>query len=94
MQIESFWQGQHITSFFPQDIEIMGWCPTGPVLPHQGESASLALIGYPSSAGVTIEILYGVGVYYIDQPHTPSFPIELFKSESDFVRTFDTGLGR
>ena len=23
--------------------------------------------------------------YYIDQPHTPSFPIELIKSKSDFI---------
>ena len=20
--------------YFPQDIEILGWCPAGPVLPH------------------------------------------------------------
>ena len=71
MQIESFWQGQHIVSFFPRDIEIMGWCPTGPVLPHQGESASLALIGYPSSAGVTIKILYGVDVSITSTSLTP-----------------------
>ena len=23
-----------MTSFFPQDTEILGWCPAGPVLPH------------------------------------------------------------
>ena len=33
--------------------------------------------------------------YYIDQPRTPSFPIGLGKSESDFtVRSVETGLGR
>ena len=31
--------------------------------------------------------------YYIDQPRTPSFPIELVKTESDFiVRSVETGL--
>ena len=34
-------------------------------------------------------------LYYIDQPHTLSFPIGLVKTESDFiVRTVETGLGR
>ena len=33
--------------------------------------------------------------YYIDQPHTPSFPTELVKTKSDFaVRSVETGLGR
>ena len=33
--------------------------------------------------------------YYIDQPHTPSFPIVLVKTESDFiVRSVETGLGK
>ena len=33
--------------------------------------------------------------YYIDHPRTPSFPIGLFKTESDFiVRSVGTGLGR
>ena len=33
--------------------------------------------------------------YYIDQPRTPSFPIGLVKSKSDFiVRSVETGLGR
>ena len=36
----------------------------------------------------------GVGVY-IDHPRTPSFPIGLVKTESDFtVRLVETGLGR
>ena len=34
-------------------------------------------------------------VYYIDQPRTPSFPIGLVKTESDFiVRSAETGLWR
>ena len=33
--------------------------------------------------------------YYIDQPRTPSFPIGLVKTKSDFiVRSVETGLGR
>ena len=33
--------------------------------------------------------------YYIDQPCTPSFPIVLVQTESDFiVRSVETGLGR
>ena len=33
--------------------------------------------------------------YYIDQPRTSYFPIELFKTESDFnVRPIGAGLGR
>ena len=33
-------------------------------------------------------------MFYIDQLHTPSFPIGLVKTESDFtVRSVETGLG-
>ena len=33
--------------------------------------------------------------YYINQPCTPSFPIGLVKTESDFiVRSIETGLGK
>ena len=32
--------------------------------------------------------------YNIDQPYMPSFPIGLIKTESDFVRSIETGLGR
>ena len=33
--------------------------------------------------------------YYIDQPHTPSFPTGLVKTESDvIVRSVETGIGR
>ena len=43
---------------YPRDIKIPGWCPVGPVLPHEG--ASLTLVGHPSSDGVTIKMPYGV----------------------------------
>ena len=33
--------------------------------------------------------------HYIDQPRTPSFPIGLVKTESNFIgRSVETGLGR
>ena len=31
--------------------------------------------------------------YYIDQPHFPSFPIGLVKTESDFVRSIEMNAG-
>ena len=47
------------------DIEILGWCPARPVLPHGGEGASLVLVENPSSVGVTILIMpYGVDVLH------------------------------
>ena len=58
------------------------------------EGASLALVDHPSSSSATIKISYGVDVL-LHQPCTPSFPIELVKTESDFiVRSVETGLGR
>ena len=33
-------------------------------------------------------------MFYIDQFRTPSFPIGLVKTESGFVRSVETGLGR
>ena len=33
-------------------------------------------------------------LYYIDHPRTLSFRIGLVKTESDFVRAAETGLGR
>ena len=68
----------------------------GPVLAH-GEKVPLylALVDHPSSDGVTIKIPYGVMFYYIDQPRTPSFPIGMVKTESDFIfRSAETGLER
>ena len=59
-----------------------------------GAGASSALAGQTSSDGVKIKMPYGVDVYYIDQPRNSSFPIELVKTESDFVRSVETGLGR
>ena len=66
---------------------------SGASLTSWGEGASLALVGHPSSDGITIKILYGVDVLH-HQPCTPSFPIELVKTESGFlVRSVETDLG-
>ena len=51
----------YCSGYFPRDFEILGWCPAGPV---QGEGASLALIGHPSSDVVTIKMLYGVDILH------------------------------
>ena len=59
-----------------------------------GEGAHLALVRHPSSDGVTIKIPYQVDLYYIDLPCTPSFPVGLFKTKSDFVLSVEPGLGR
>ena len=56
--------------------------------------ASLALFGHPSSDGVTMKIPFGDMFSYIDQPCTPSFPFGLVKTESDVIRSVQTGLGR
>ena len=62
----------------------------GVSLTSWGEGVSLALVGHPSSDGVTINIPYGVDVLL----HR-SFPIGLVKNESYFfVRSVETGLGR
>ena len=59
-----------------------------------GERTSLALVGHPSSDGITIKMRYGVDVF-IDQLRTPSFPIGLVKTASGFiVRSVETGSGR
>ena len=51
-------------SHFPWDIEILGWCPAGPVLTSWGEGASLALVGDLSNDGVIIKGPYGVDVLH------------------------------
>ena len=67
---------------------------TGASLTSWGEGVSLALVGHLSSDGVAIKMPYGVDVL-MDQLHTPSFPIGLVKTKSDFVvRSVETGLGR
>ena len=74
------------------DIEILGWCPTRSVLPH-GEKVpwlAILLVMVPQQ-----KYLMGQMFYYINQPHTTSFPIGLVEAESDFiVRSVETGLGR
>ena len=71
-----------------------GLVSSGDILTSWGEGASLALVGHPSSDGVTIKMPYGVDVF-IDQLRTPSFPIGLIKTESGFiVRSVETSLRR
>ena len=53
---------EHGSYLLPRDIEIMGWCPVGSVLPH-GDGASLALVGHLSSDGITIKISYGIDIF-------------------------------
>ena len=54
---------------FPQNIEILGWCPVGASLTSCGEGAFLALVDYPSSDGVTIKMPYGVDVLHRPASH-------------------------
>ena len=58
-----------------------------------GEGVSLALVGDPSSDGVTIKMPYGVDFLHGPASY-PTFPIGLVKTESGFiVRLVETGLG-
>ena len=57
-----------------------------------GEGTTL---GHSSSDGVTIEIPYMVNILLHQPACTPSFPIGLVKTESDFiVKSVETDLGR
>ena len=47
-----------------------------------GEGASSALVSHPSSDSVKIKIPYGVDIYHINQPYTPSFHTGLVTTES------------
>ena len=68
--------------------------PSGASLTSSGEGASLALVGHPSSDGITINMPYGVDVLHRPASH-PIFTIGLVKTESGFiVRSVETGLGR
>ena len=54
-----------------KDIQIQGWCPVGPVLPH-GERMCLFSLGWQgsrSSDGVTIKMPYWVDVLLRPAPH-------------------------
>ena len=67
---------------------------SGAGLPSWGEGAFLALVGDPSSDGVTIKMPYGVDVLHRTASH-PSFPVGLVKSEYGFIlRSVEIGLGR
>ena len=50
----------------PRDFEILGWCPAGTFFSH-GEK--LALVGHPSSDGITIKMPYGVDVLHRPASH-------------------------
>ena len=47
----------------PRDIELLGWCPVGRFA-SWGQDATLALVGHPSSDGVTIKISFGLDVLH------------------------------
>ena len=75
------------------------WSPglvcIGASLTSWGEGASLALVGHPSSDGVTMKVPYVVDVLLHRSASHPSFPIGLVKTKSNFiVRSVETGLGR
>ena len=56
-----------------------------------GEGASLALVGHASSDSIMIKIPF----YYVDQLCSPSCPIGIVQTKSDFiVRPVETGVGR
>ena len=58
-----------------------------------GEGASLALVGHPSSDGITMKIPYGLYVLSHWPALHPIFPIGLVKTKSDFiVRSVEAGL--
>ena len=50
--------------FLPRDFENTGLVSSGASLTSWGEGASLALVGHPSSDGVTIKMPYGVDVLH------------------------------
>ena len=72
-----------------------GLVSSGISLTSWGEGASLALVGHPSSDGITIKIPYGVDVL-LHRPASPLiFSYWLVKTKYDFiVRSVETGLWR
>ena len=68
---------------------------SGVSLTSWGEGESLALVGHPSSDGITIKIPYGVDVLLRRPASHPIFSYWVVKTKSDFiVRPVKTGLGR
>ena len=55
-----------VFAWYSWEIKILGWCPTGPILPHGEKVPLLILVGHPSSDGVPIKKLYGLDV--LQQP--------------------------
>ena len=73
---------------------MLGLVSSGASFTSWGEVASSALVGHPSSDGVTIKMPYGVDVLHRPALH-PIFSYWLVKIESGFiVRSVETGLGR
>ena len=92
--IDILTEGNETELFYEESTNFEGLVSSGDILISWEEGASLALVGHPSSDGVTIKMPYGV-MFYIDQLRTPSFPIGLVKTESGFiVRLVEAGLGR
>ena len=58
--------------------------PSRASLTSWGEGASLALVGHPSTDGITINMPYEVDVLHQPASH-PIFPIGLVKTESGFI---------
>ena len=56
------WQNSIYISISPWDIKILGLVSSGASLTSWVEGVSLALVGHPSSDGVSIKIPYGVDV--------------------------------
>ena len=63
--LRTFWEDYKIS---PLDIKILGWCPVKRLTSSGGGGgvggAALALIGCPSSDGVTIKMPYGIDVLH------------------------------
>ena len=78
---------------FPQDNT--GLVSRGASLISWRESASLALVGHPSSDGVTMKIPYELDVLLHQPASHPIFLTGLVKTEFYFIiRSVKTGLGR
>ena len=79
---------------FPKTLKFWVGVQQGQSLTSWTECASLALVGHPSSDGVTIKIPYGLHVLLHQRASHPTFPTGLVKTESEFiVRSAETGLG-
>ena len=55
---------QRHTAYFPPRLQNTGLVSSGASLSSWGEGVSLALVGHPSSDGITIKMPYGVDVLH------------------------------